>query len=360
MQTESISARNISCLLILSILCGTVISGSTTVGQDFLIAVFFAGMLFLPLIYIYSRICSLFPGKNLYDIIQVLFGKKLSFMLILLMSCYALIVSALVLRNFVEFTVVIALQNTPRIPLMIVLAVVAAYLAQSGPRILGRWSLIICVLIIGNVVFTILLALDTISIANLQPMLNHSPQDIAANAFIFGSIAFGETVLAMTIFGSLKRGESPYKAYFAGIIGGIFVLIFILMRNLLILGPEMIQIVKFASYMAARIIHFGSFFERIESLISFNLILLGLTKIALCLTATSLGIAKLLKIENFTKLSLPVCHLVLALCSLIFKNMFEMFDFAKIYGFLAVPFQLLIPLVIWLTAEIKIRKKQSV
>lgn len=359
MQTESISARNISCLLILSILCGTVISGSTTVGQDFLIAVFFAGMLFLPLIYIYSRICSLFPGKNLYDIIQALFGKHLSLMLILLMSCYALIVSALVLRNFVEFTVVIALQNTPRIPIMIALAVVAAYLAQSGPRVLGRWSLIIFVLIISNVFFTILLALDTINMTNLQPMLTYSPRDITTNGFLFGSISFGETVLAMTIFGNLKQGESPYKAYFTGFIGGMLILGFILIRNLLILGPEMIQIVKFASYMAARIIHFGSFFERIESLISFNLILLGLTKIALCLTAASLGIAKLLKIENFTRLSLPVCFLVLALCSLIFKNMFEMFDFAKIYGFLAIPFQFLIPLVIWLMAEIKVRKKRS-
>lgn len=359
MQTESISARNISCLLILSILCGTVMSGASTAGQDLWIAVLLAGALFLPITFIYSRICSLFPGKNLYDIIQVLFGKKLSFILILLMSCYALTVSTLVLRNFVEFTVVIALQNTPRIPLMIALIVAAAYLAQSGPRILGRWSLITCVLIITNVVFTFLLAYDTIDIANLQPVLNHSPRNIANNAFFFGSIAFGETVLAMTIFASLKQGESPYKAYFAGIICGIFVLLFILLRNLLILGPEMLQIVKFASYMAVRIIHFSSFFERIESLISFNLILLGLTKIALCLSAASRGFAKLLQIEDFRRLSVPVCFLVLALCSLIFKNMFEMFDFARVYGFLALPFQILIPLVIWLTAEIKVRKKQA-
>ncbi len=356
---ESISARNISCLLILTILCGTVISGVSTAGQDLWIAILFAAALFMPLIYIYCRICSLFPGKNLYDIIQVLFGKNLSFMMILLMSCYALMVSALVLRNFVEFTVVIALQDTPRIPIMIALIVAATYLTQSGPRVLGRWSLIVCVLIISNIALTILLALDTIDITNLQPVLNHSQRDFAVNAFVIGSIAIGETVLVMTIFGSLKQGESPYKAYFAGVICGICALIFIVLRNLLILGPEMIQIAKFTSYMAVRIIHFGSFFERLESLISFNLILLGLTKIALCLAAASLGISKLLKIENSTNLLLPVCLLVLALCSVIFKNMFEMFDFAEIYAFLAIPFQFLIPLIIWLRAEIKMRKKQS-
>ncbi|NLT58292.1 MAG: GerAB/ArcD/ProY family transporter, partial [Clostridiales bacterium] len=100
MKTEAISPRNIRSLLILMVLCGSLVNGAFTVGQDTWIAVLLMGILFLPALLMYSRICALFPGKNLYDITRELFGRVGSLLVVLLMSLYALVVTALQLRNF--------------------------------------------------------------------------------------------------------------------------------------------------------------------------------------------------------------------------------------------------------------------
>jgi hypothetical protein len=47
-----------------------------------------------------------------------------------------------------------------------------------------------------------------------------------------------------------------------------------------------------------------------------------------------------------------------ALSSILFKNLMEMYDFVWVYRFLSVPFQPLIPLVIWIAAEVRASKQR--
>ncbi len=359
METETISSRNLRSLLILMVLCGSLVNGAFTVMQDTWIAVLLMGILFLPAILMYSRICALLPEKNLYEMITALFGRTVSFLMTLLMSLYALVVTALQLRNFTEFTVVIALQNTPPIPIMIILILPVAYLAKQGLQVLGRWSLIICAIIAVNVSLTILFALNVIDLSHILPIMDHPFLDIASNAFTVGCIAVGEAVMTMVAMGNLKEGKSPYKVYLPGVLTGVALFALVILRNISILGPDMEQAAKFSTYMAVRIIAVGSFFERIESSISFIYILLGITKMTLFLSAAAMGIARLLKIADYKRLLLPVGLLVLAVSTVVFNNAFEMFELAWIYRYFALLFQVLIPLIIWVKAEIRSRKRPA-
>ncbi|MDU4959416.1 MAG: endospore germination permease [Sporomusaceae bacterium] len=351
MPKETMSARGVSGLIILLVLCGTVLSGANTVEQDFWLSIGLAGVLFLPVILLYGRLGTLFPGRGLFEIIETLFGRTAGMGLILWVSGYALVVTSLLLRNFVEFTVVIALQDTPRIPLMIAILAVAVYLADKGLVVFGRWSVIICAMILVNVLFTILLSLDVIDLSHIQPVLDHRFSELAANALIMGFIAIGESMLILTLLGHVPAGASVYRIYSWGIFLGIGFFILMVLRNLAILGPEMVKAAKFSAYMAVRIVHFGNFFERVESLISFNLILMGITKITLCLTAAAMGTARLLQTDDYRRLLLPVSLLALALCAIIFKNAYEIFEFVWAYWLLALPVQVVLPLLLWVVAE---------
>ncbi len=357
METEKSSSRNLRSLLILMVLSGSLVNGAFTVVQDTWIAVLLMGVLFLPVILIYSRICSLIPEKNLFDMLESLFGRKGGSLLILLMSLYALLVSALQLRNFTEFTVVIALQNTPPIPIMIVLLLPALYLAKQGLQVLGRWSLIICIIIAANIALTLMFSFQVMDITHILPILDHPIADIASDAFTVGSIAVGETVMALIVLGNLKKGKSPYGVYLPGILIGVMLFALIILRNIVILGPDMEQAAKFSTYMAVRIIEVGDFFERIESSISFVYILLGITKTTLFLSGAAMGIARLLRVPDYTRLLIPVGFLVLAAASLVFNNVFEMYDLTRLYRFFALPFQVLLPLLIWIAAETKGAKR---
>lgn len=356
METENISSRNIRSLLILMVLCGSLVNGAFTVEQDTWIAVLFMGILFLPVLLVYSRICSLFPEKNLYDIITDVFGKIAGFIIILFMSSYALIVTALQLRNFTEFTVVIELQNTPSIPIMIVLILPVVYLAKQGLQVLGRWSLIICIIITANIGLTIIFALNVIDPSHILPIFDHKFSNIISDAFTIGSIAVGEVVIVMVMLGSLKKGKSPYGVYLPGVLIGLALFALIILRNISILGTDMEQAAKFSTYMAVRIIDLGNFFERIESSISFIYILLGITKMTIFLSATTMGVARLFKVSDYKRFLLPVSLLVLGISTMVFNNVFEMYELVWIYHYFALPFQVFIPIIIWIGAEIKCRK----
>lgn len=359
MQSGTISARNTGSLIVLMILSSTILSGAATLEQDTWISVILGAAAAAPVIWMCCRTAHLFPGMGLFTMMLHLFGKVGGRIMIALMSWYALHLCALVLRDFVEYTVIIALQATPRILIMMFILLTAVYLSRNDFNLLGRWSLIITVSVLANLLFTILLSFRIIDFTNIKPILDHTFGQIASDTFTVSTVVFCESVLVLALFGSFRKGDSPYRAYFGGILLGCIALTLVILRNLLILGPDLLREASFPSYMAVRLLSLGDFLERLESIISFNLILMGVTKISLCLSCASMGVATLFNVREHKNLVMPISLLVLALSSVLFESMPELIEFIRAYRFYALPFELLIPLLIWITAEIKTRRRKE-
>jgi len=353
MKNDTISARNLGSLITIMILCATLFGGSTSIGQDswLLVPIAFIGT--LPLIFIYSRTLSLYPGFGLFDILPRLFGKVIGIVVIGLFSIYALFTGALALFNFSEHTVMIALENTPRLVIMAIILLVSLYLAFSGINNLGRWSFIICIVVMLNIIFTLALSFGTMDFSNIQPMFSHSLKDIASDSLSSGVIAFGETVLAMGIFSSFRKGDKPKNAFLFSVIIGSSLLLLVILRNILVLGSSMFQSADFPSYTATRIIHLGTFLEHVESLISFNLMLMGVTKITLCIHVASIGISKAVPKANNRILLSVSGVLIFIIAALSFHDIEEIAIFIPSYRLIALIFIVLMPAVIWIFAEIK-------
>jgi spore germination protein KB len=131
-----------------------------------------------------------------------------------------------------------------------------------------------------------------------------------------------------------------------------------MLRNIALLGP-LAQIQYFPSYIAARIIDVGDVLTRIEGTISMNFIISGLTKISLCLLVAAKGIAHLLGVSNYRRILIPVSVLALAISVTLYTSAMEMFAFINVYPYYAMPFQVFIPILVWLLAEIKIKRQKK-
>lgn len=360
MIKENLSARQAIALMVVFIFGSSVILGvSTEIKQDSWISLILAIVFALPLIIIYARIIKLCPGEGLYDMASNLFGKITSKIIIILMTWYAIHLGSLVLRNFTEYIEISTLLNTPQLLVGILLMLTVIYITRSGINILGKWSLIVFPAMLFMVIITIFFSIGSIEISNIFPIMSHSLKSIAKSAYSSFSFPFAETVLILTIASHFKKTDSPYKIYLSGFLIGGLILFVVILRNLAVLGPSMMASSYFPSYVAARVIELGDFLARIEGIITINFIFAGLTKIAVCLIAAAKGISKLFSVKNYKDMLIPCSLLIIALSSILYKNAIEMFDFLNFYAVYAIPFQIIIPVIIWIAAERRAKKNKA-
>lgn len=359
MQKETIPARQMLCIIIMYIFGSSIIMGvSTDVAQDSWISLLMAWAFAVPIFLIYARIIKLFPEKDLFEIIEILFGQIAGKLIILLITWYALHLCALVLRNFSEFIQVATMPETPQLPIMISMILVVVYMAKSGIVTMGKWSIVALIIIIFIIFLTILLSLNNMDFTNILPVMEHSLKELSTGAFNLFAFPFAETVLFLCLANSIKKSDSPYKVYLlASLLSTVFLLL-IMLRNLFTLGLGLVNSSYFVSYEAVKLIKVADFLSRVEGSISMNFILAGIIKITVCLMAASKGTARLFGIKNYRQILLPVSLLVIALSSIVYKSIMEMFDFLRFYTYYAIPFEIVIPMAVWIAAEIKMRKKK--
>lgn len=358
-QKEVISLRQAGCIMVMFIFGSSVIMGvSTKAAQDSWISLLLASVLVIPLIIIYSRIMKAFPEKDFFEIAQELLGKVAGKIVIALMTWYAIHLGALVLRNFSEFIVIALMPETPQLPIIISMILVVAYMAKSGIETMGKWSILMLPVIVIMVILTVLLSINVMDFTNIMPIMEHDLGTIAKSSYQLLTFPLAETVLFLGIACGKKSKDSPYKFFMYPIFSGTAILLVIFLRNSFILGPAMVNAEYFPSYSAVRIISVGDFLARLEGSIAMNFILAGIIKISVCLIVASKGAASLFGIKNYRDILMPVSLLVAALCAIVYNNVMDMFDFLKIYQFYAIPFQILIPVTIWIAAEIKVHKKK--
>ena len=346
-------------LLLLFILGSSLLFGiNAEAGQCSWIALIFATPITLLVVLIYARILKLFPETDLFGIIDQIFGKIIGKVLVVLLTWYALHLSAIVLSNFTEYISIVALPETPKVVVMTFLMVVTLYLARSKPKTLGQWAVISGITVILLIGFTLILAIKDIDFNNLLPIMPNGPKRVIIGAGQIFAFPFAESVVFLSIGNSIKKGESSYKIYVFAIISGAFILLLVYLRNIVTLGAPMAENSFFSSFNMARTIQIGDFLSRIEGTISINFVLAGLTKITICLICAAKGISSLFRIEHFEHMTSPIGLLTISLSAILYKNTLEMFDFLKYYNIYALPFQIIIPVFIWITAERYAKKKK--
>lgn len=357
MNTEIISKKLMIATMTCFVLGSSIVSGGSTVLiQDSWVSVITGALLAIPMVLVYARIVKLYPEKDIYEVFLELFGKIGGRIFIVMFTWYAWHLGALVLRDFSEYIQSTVKQDTPQVIVMLSIIVVAVYLVRSGMRTIGRWSIIVLVVILLVVITTIILGVINGRIENLYPLFNHKPLEFLSDAFLMFSFPYAETVLFLTVSNSLKKDESPYRVFIYGIAFGATILLFVSLRNIVLLGQEMVRSSLFPSFVAIRIIGLGKFLTKIEGIVMLNFILLGIAKITITLLAATKGVASLFNIRNYKDFTIPIAILMVVLGMIVYDNIINLVDFLAIYPIYAIPFQIVIPLVVWIFAEIKFRK----
>jgi len=361
-KNKSITSRQLIILIVLFLFGSSVVVGvniNSDVGQDSWLSLIFSFIFIIPAIFIITRIIILFPQKNIYEIFDDLFGKKIGKILNLLFILHLLYNGSIVLRIFSEFAEVTTLSDTPPLPVMLSLILIVIYLAKSNIETFARWGPICLTIVVITVTFTLMLSASVIDFNYIKPILDHSFMQMTISAFSIFMVPFSQIMVFLGIADLFDIKKKEKRTFLSGILIAGLILLVVIIRNIMVLGAPLLKNTFFSSYEAARIIQIGEFLTRIEGLITINFILAGITKITIFAIALAKGLAHISKNSDYKKLVVPSCLLILALCPFLFDNVMDLYDFAPIFGMIIIPVQVILPIVIWLTAEYKNRKKKQ-
>ncbi|WFD09598.1 GerAB/ArcD/ProY family transporter [Tepidibacter hydrothermalis] len=360
MNKEIISDRKALSIYII-FLSGTAIiyTRGIQAKHDIWIAVILGFIMALPIICMYIKIHNIFPDKNLFEIVEVCFGKIIGTIIILLYISYAYIIAAVILREYLEFYVTVTMQQTPGIVPASIQALLAAWLVKKGIELIGRWSELFAYILIAFVFITVVLLIAgcDIEINNLRPTMAYGIKPIIRGAFSVFSFPLTQVVVLTMVFSNLKNAHSYFKVYTLGTIIGFILIFLVFVANVAVLGVEQAANKYYTLTVTAARVDIGHFIQRTEIIANTMFLLGGVLKLSIFILAICKGISYIFRCIDYRFLVIPVTLNVINLNVFIFTDIVDMVEWLNdIIDYYHLFFHVFIPVIIWIACEIKNKK----
>lgn len=355
MNKEVISDTQGIILITMFIIGSSVVIGTgAEAGRDSWMTIILGMIVAFPVILLYSRVHYLFPGKDLFDIMEIVFGKFLGKVLSLVYIWFSFHLGALVIRNFGEFINTVSIPETPEIVAMIIIGLLCGYGIKVGLEVLGRWGQLAFLFILGLLFITVPLLVPAMNWRNFLPIMGKGITPVLKGTFAVFAFPFAEIVIFTLVFSSFRSRKSPYKVYAWGLLWGGLILLTTTLSDIAVLGERQIGSIYFPAYSVVSRMNIMDFIQRTEVVVSIGFLASGFIKVSICLLGACRGIAKVIGNNDYRFMVTPVSLLMIILSYIIYDSMLEMIEWAfttwTVYAFL---FQVILPVIIWIGAEIK-------
>lgn len=356
MNKEIISDRQgISIIVLFIIGSSSVFTMGLEAKQDLWIAIILALFASTPFVILSARLHILFPNKDLFDIVEICFGKFIGKIIILLFISYTFYWSSDVLTNYGEFIHTVSFPNTPRIIPMACIVVLSAYAVKDGIEVLGRWSEFFLKIPIIILIFVTIVLIPHMDINNIKPIYAGGNIPILKATFALVSFPLGQLPASFTIaFSSFKREYSPYKIYIVGLCIGSLILFITSMNDILVLGVNRATNLYYPTYAVASLINIKEFVHRIEIISAITFILGGFVKISILILCTCKGISKIFNCLDYRFMVIPISLLLINLSYFQYESILHYFEFTvDVWPYYVFTYQTILPTIIFIFAEIK-------
>lgn len=360
MQNEFITGKQAICIMMMFVMGSTLILGVGGEAKNDAWLAGIAGLLMsLPMILIYSRIHTLFKDKDLFEIMELSLGKVAGKLITLVYVLYAFHLGALVLRNFGELVNTINMPETPLLVPILCLGAVCIVGVRAGIESIGRFCTVFLPIILAILLIVQLMALHHFEMENLRPILGGGIAPILQGGFSVFAFPFAETVLFLGFLNAVRTDKPYRRLYMVSVWAAGGVIIYLTVRNIAVLG-ETLAMLYFPSYTAVSRVDVKDYIERIEVTVAIVFVVSAMVKGTVCLFFAGKGLAHLTGIADYRPLIIQLGLLMIYFSYTLYNNTEEMRYWAfKVYTYYAFPFQVILPVIIWIFAERKAGKLRN-
>ena len=359
MEKEYISARQCMFLLIGSIIGIAIMlvpsSIITIAKQDAWLIPWMSVVPGLVLIGLLVSLNKMYPGQSLAQYSISILGWPGKF-LVLAMIWYFLFLGALVLREIVEFINSIVLFETPPAVIYFFTTLLCAYGLKMGLEVIARTFSILILMVVILLFIIQGYSMINADFGNMQPILSTGLLPLIGASIFFIAAPVGEV---MALFGMvIYQVKKPHKLgtkLSIGFIFSVFILCLVVVRAIVILGPDRSSRSLYTIATSINAIAGGNL---LLPLMTLNWFVFSLCELILCYYAFVTGVSQLAKLSDYKSLILPTGALFIVLGIYSFDNIIEEYAFSlSIWPVYSLPFSFGIPLLLWVAAMIKRKLK---
>ncbi|WP_409345683.1 endospore germination permease [Paenibacillus sp. MBLB4367] len=257
------------------------------------------------LAFLYSRLGKKASGQAITEQAVTLLGPLFGRAVAILILAFIFIDTAIVLMEIGDFLETQFMQNTPIQFILALFVAVIIFGTRYGIGTLARvmelllpWFLILFVLLLA-------LVAPQIEFGNFYPMLSKGTLPLVkGNLNILSNIQ--ETFVLLMVFPFVRNPAQAANGYIIGLTAGCILLVFFVIMAIVVLGPELIVLYTYPSYVLAQKIAVGKFLERLEAIMAGLWFITIYVKATISFYAVSIGLAGLCRLRDYRMLTFPL------------------------------------------------------
>jgi len=332
--------------------------------QDAWLAILLGMVFSFVLLLIYHKLYTYYPDLLPTEYIQKILGKVLGTVLAFVYILYFMYDASRVLRDFGEMLLTFAYLDTPLFIANALLMLVIIYTIRKGIEVIARSGelLFIFMYVLAVAGFILIISSGLIEIKNLQPVLEEGllpSVKVALSETLY--FPFTEAIVFTMILPYLNDSKKAKVTMLCATgLSGINLTITMLI-NISVLGVDLTARSQFPLLSTVQSIQVADFLERLDVFFMLALVIGGFSKISVLFYASMIGTANLFKIKSPSWLSYPIGLIVLFMSLTISSNFQEHLHegIGVEMFFLQIPFLAVIPILLFLVAFLKNRRKQK-
>ena len=309
--------------------------------------------MFVPFAWAYVKLMQMFPGKNLIQINDIVFGRYLGKSISVLYILFIIVLAATNLGVICDSIAGLFMVETPIIALAIMLAFACAWAVRNGIETIARISLIFLTIVSISVLLSLLLIASKIDMNNLLPVLDISLIDFIQVNHISLTAFFGGIFVFMMVIPYMDNIKKGTKSVFMGLIIGVATMLACSVMISGVLGNVAI-IANSPLISATRQVEVSKVLTRMDFIVVGILVLSVFMKIALIYYTAALSISQLLNLQTYKPIVIPVGIILVGLVIPMFDNPTVRSEIGmNTWPFFASIFEFLLPAVTLLVALIR-------
>jgi spore germination protein KB len=310
-----------------------------------------SGVFFVIPLFLLLKTMSLFQGKNLFEVIQKLFGKYIGFIVCLMIFFITLFGASFDSRTYLEIIRSFYFTTTPAVTIYALLLFVCAYGAKKGIIHIGSVAYLALFYIIISLAIVFLLSQQDSNIQAIFPIWGTGKLELLKESALRLNL-YTDFILAALLIPYMKSNKDFQKGTWLSFIFVLILLSISIFINLCFFD-EFLDSVSYPFHELLRLISFGTYFRNTEALF-LPIWLLGVfIRLAAFLYINTLMFGQIFKINNFEYL-IPAMATLYLLIGMIPETALDLsLEFKSIIRYIAGPAFTTISILLWFVALLK-------